>query len=144
MTKYGTIVLSLVLVLLVCWQNAKAFNVRYMLVSLPAFICVVAVGLGSFPRTASRVLTVLVFLTLLFSLSSHYFDRRYAKEDVRGAASYLEAVAGDDECILAPTVMYVVAHYLDGRNGVYGFHSPAGTSRSATADPSSAMRSNPS
>jgi len=121
------IFVPLILLLALNWQNAKAFNVRYLLVSLPAYVCVVAAGLRSLPRMARKLLTAAVFLTLLMSLGNYYFNPRYAKEDVRSAASYVSAGIQDNECVLAPTVGLVFKHYFTKPNTIYYISAHEGT-----------------
>jgi hypothetical protein len=121
------LVVPLACVLILCWQNAKAFNVRYVLVSLPAFLCVLALGLQAFRPPVKQLLTVLVFGTLLLSLGNYYFNDRYAREDVRGAARYIEKNAVSDECILVPTVIEVFDYYYDGESPIRNVWIPAGT-----------------
>lgn len=120
------IFVPLVLLLALNWQNAKAFNARYLLVSLPAYVCVVAAGLRSLPGMSRKLATAAVVATLLVSLSNYYFNSRYAKEDVRGAASYVSANIEEGECILAPTVGLVFKHYFDKPNTIYYTAAPAG------------------
>jgi len=102
----GTIMLN--------WQNAKAFNVRYILVALPAYLCLVAIGIASLSRWWRIAVWVLVLGTSSLSLYHHYFDTRYHKEDVRGAVRYVEKRIGPDECFFAPTVRNVAKHYYTG------------------------------
>ena len=123
------IAVPLVLLLALCWQNAKPFNVRYMLVSFPAYVCLVAAGMQSLPGLWRRVFAVFVFLTLAVSLGNFYFDSRYAKEDVRGAARYVESNIKEGECILAPTVTEVFQHYFTKQNRVALVGAPAGIAR---------------
>ncbi|MBP2680646.1 MAG: glycosyl transferase family 39 [Candidatus Krumholzibacteriota bacterium] len=107
------------LLLALNWQNAKAFNARYLLVSLPAFVCIVAAGVSALPGLLKRAALVCVFATLAVSLANYYFDGEYAKEDIRGAARYVEAHIRPGECVLAPTVLEVFQHYFRGENPVY-------------------------
>jgi hypothetical protein len=115
------------LVFLLCWQNAKAINVRYVLISLPVYLGIIAVGLQSLRPAIARVLTVLVVLTLIFSLGNYYFNGRYAREDIRGAARYLEVQANEGECILAPTIREVFQYYYGKANPVHAIYAPMGT-----------------
>jgi uncharacterized membrane protein len=119
------LLLPLGFVLLITWQNAKAFNVRYVFVSFPAFICLIAAGIGSFRPVVKRILSALVFVTLLVSAGNYFFNGRYAKEDVRGAAKYLEETAGDNDCMMVPTVTDVFQYYYKRHNPVHAFYAPA-------------------
>jgi len=108
------------------WQNAKAFNMRYVLVGLPGYLALLAVGLASLRRGDVRVgAGVAVLATCALSLRHHYFDPRYAKEDVRGATRAVEARLLPGECIFAPTVWQIVGHYQRGDAPVhYVFREP--------------------
>jgi hypothetical protein len=100
----------LVATLALNWQNAKAFNVRYVIVGLPAFIVLLAVGVASL-GAARRWLAAALITTCLLSLGNHYFNPRFAKEDVKRALAAVEARMLPGDCIFAPTVWQVVAHY---------------------------------
>lgn len=101
------------------WQNAKAFNIRYVLLSLPPFICVIAAGVVGLRGRVQIAGYALVVLTLLVSTGNYYFDGKYARDDVKGAVRYIEERSATDECILAPTVNDIVQHYLSGDTPVY-------------------------
>jgi hypothetical protein len=122
------VVVPLLLLFALCWQNAKAFNVRYLLVSLPAFVCLIAAGIRSLRGASRAAVAVLVFATLVFSLGNYYFNPRYGKENVRGSVRYIEANIQEDECVLAPTVAEVFEHYFRKPNPVIRTGAPAGTS----------------
>ena len=100
--------------LLLNWQNAKAFNARYILTSLPVFVCVIAAGITVLPHVVARAAFAFVAVTLMFSMGNYYFDGRYAREDVRGAAALMDSRATGDECILAPSVTGVFEYYYEG------------------------------
>ncbi|UCH82911.1 MAG: glycosyltransferase family 39 protein [Candidatus Latescibacterota bacterium] len=117
------------LVLILCWQNAKAFNVRYLLVSLPVYLCVIAVGVQALGTRVKNAATVLVVGTMVVSLGLYYNHDRYAKEDVRGAVDYIEQNEAADQCILVPTVTEVFDYYYDGPNPVRTVWTPWGTTR---------------
>jgi hypothetical protein len=113
------VLVPLLLLLALNWQNAKAFNARYLLVSLPAYICIVAVGLSALPGSFKKAAMAFVFATLAVSLFNYYFNGRYAKEDIRGAARVVEDRIQTGECVLAPTVAEVFEHYFRKDNPVY-------------------------
>ena len=105
------------------WQNAKAFNIRYVLLSLPAYLCFIAIAVDTLgPRLRAGVFA-LVFLTLLVSSANYYFNGRYAREDVKGAVRYLEKHLETNECVFAPTVRDVVDHYLQSRAPLYSVYN---------------------
>ena len=108
------------------WQNAKAFNVRYVLTGYGAFVCILAIGVADMPRRVGLVATGLVVATLLVSDLNYYFDGRYAREDVRGAVRYVDERIEPGECIFAPTVRGIVYHYYRGIEEVHAVYNPDG------------------
>ena len=113
------LLIPLVLTMALNWQNAKAFNVRYMLVALPAFVCVLSLGITGLRPRVRLVAAGLTVATLLVSLGNHYFNGRYAKEDVRSAVRYVMEQPETPWCVFAPTVNEVVRHY----QGEFAIHS---------------------
>ena len=123
------LLVPLVVTLLLNWQNAKAFNVRYVLVGFPAYLCFVATGIDGFSKRVSAVLMLAVVATLLVAIGNYYLNPRYAREDVRGAVRYIETHITEGECIVAPTVTSVVEHYYGGVEEVYSPFNRRGRSR---------------
>jgi hypothetical protein len=113
------VLVPLLLLLALNWQNAKAFNARYLLVSLPAFVCIVAAGVSALTGVWRKAAAACVFATLAASLFNYYFDGAYAKEDIRGAARLVENRIQPGDCVLAPTVAEVFEHYFRKENPVY-------------------------
>lgn len=124
----------LIFTLLLNWQNAKAFNARYILTSLPVFIFVLAAGVVSLPRVAGRVVATAVALTLVVSMGNYFFNGEYAREDVRGAARLVEERAVADECVLVPAVTEVFTYYYEGEAPVRSLYAPIGTPRKRLDD----------
>ncbi|HEU4364682.1 MAG TPA: hypothetical protein VFT13_04380, partial [Candidatus Krumholzibacteria bacterium] len=116
------IVIPLAATLLLNWQNAKAFNVRYVIVGLPAFVAILAAGAGSL-RGTRRVISGALLATCAVSLANHYFNPRFAKDDVKRSLAEVERRMEPGDCIFAPTVWHVVQHYATGNaplHFVYG------------------------
>jgi hypothetical protein len=106
------IAVPLAATMLLNWQNAKAFNVRYVLVGLPMFLTLVAVGIEGAGRARRSMIAGLLALgTCALALFNYYTDAGRHKEDVRGATRAVEARLAPGECIFAPTVWQIVAHY---------------------------------
>jgi hypothetical protein len=123
------LVVPVALTLLLCWQNAKAFTVRYVLLAFPAYVCLVGSGILVW-RSATRVVAaVAVGATLLVSLGNYYFDGRFGRDDVRSAARWIEKRAEVTDCILTHTVTEVFQHYYSGPNPVHSVFAPLGTPR---------------
>jgi predicted membrane-bound mannosyltransferase len=111
--------------IVLCWQNAKAFNPRYVILALPAYLCILSAGLlgirSAFARNAA--LAIVLALSLL-SIWNYYYNGNYARENVKAAARYVESRIEGGECILAPTVKGVVEHYLDNSFPIYSVNAP--------------------
>ncbi len=119
------IAVPLVVTLALNWQNAKAFNVRYVLVGLPFYLSLIAVGIASLRPRLGWGAGVLVAATCAASLGNYYFNPRYAKEDVRAAVRAVEARLAPGECIFAPTVWQIVGLYANPATPVhYAYRHP--------------------
>jgi hypothetical protein len=114
--------------MLLNWQNAKAFNVRYVLVGLPMFLTLVALGIEGAGRSRRSMIAGLLALgTCALALFNYYGDPARRKEDVRAATRAVEARMQPGECIFAPTVWQIVAHYQTGGAPLhYIYREPAG------------------
>ena len=97
--------------MLLNWQNAKAFNVRYVLVALPMYLTLIAAGIEGLPRAWRYGAAVALLATCAVSLANYYTDPGRQKEDVRAATRAVEARIQPRECIFAPTIWQIVAHY---------------------------------
>ncbi len=108
------LLVPIVLTFVLNWQNAKAFNARYVLVALPAYLCLIGAGITALPSRWRATALIACVLTMMTSLGHHYFDGRYSKEDVKRATYYIEERMGttdNDACVLAPTIFPVVERY---------------------------------
>jgi hypothetical protein len=105
------IAVPLVATLLLNWQNAKAFNVRYVLIGLPMYLVLIAAGIHWLRREPRVMAMIFVLTTTGIALFNYYSDPARQKEDVRDAVRAVEAGLQPGECIFAPTVWQIVAHY---------------------------------
>lgn len=107
------------------WQNAKAFNVRYVLIGLPMYLALVAAGIEAAGGKRRVLALALVVGTCVAALFNYYRDPARQKEDVRDAVRAVEARLQPGECIFAPTVFQIVAHYqTTGAPLHYIYHAP--------------------
>lgn len=92
------------------------YNVRYTIVALPAFLLLVAVGIGELRRRISAPLTAAALIGVGFSLANLYWNPRYAKEDYRGAAEVLRQHArpGEQLVVTVGYVSTVLSYYSPG------------------------------
>jgi hypothetical protein len=113
--------------LILNWQNAKAFNVRYVLVGLPMYLTLVAAGIAAAKGRRRMAAAGLVLGTCAAALFHYYADSSRQKEDVRAATRFVEARLAPGECIFAPTVWQIVAHYQTRPAPLhYIYREPAG------------------
>jgi hypothetical protein len=124
------IVVPLLFTAFIARQNVKVFNPRYALVGLPLYVLVLALGLERL-RGKLRVGTgFLALAATLFALGNYYFNPRYGREDVRGAAELVQWLSEPEDVIVVPTVTEVFQHYFDGTNEVVNLR--AGVSADTT------------
>ena len=95
-------------------RNFKVFNPRYVAVSMPAFLLVVAAGLADLRRRWAIVLALAVATLWGVSLAQHYFVPAYGKEDYRGTAELLRERGRAGERVLALGAAEPVFHYYRG------------------------------
>jgi hypothetical protein len=94
---------------------AMAYNVRYVAMSFPAFILILAAGIASFRRPLLQAaLLIMVLLVNGLSLVNYYFDPRYSREDARAAARYVEASIDSDDAIVVIGSTTAFKHYYKG------------------------------
>ena len=94
--------------------STHPFNVRYVLLSLPPFLLLLAMGVQHRPERLAR-LTALGFLALvsLGALRNYYVRPEYQREDNRGGTAFLNAHAGPGELVIAsaPYTTMALRHY---------------------------------
>ncbi len=93
--------LPILMALAVTLMSRIDFNARYVAVSLPAYLVLVALGLTSLRQRTSRAFMVLgIFVLSAASLHNHYTDSRYANEDARSAFRLVESRLRTGDCAL--------------------------------------------
>jgi hypothetical protein len=121
------------------------YNPKFLLLCTPSFHILLAQGVGLLADVAGRIwqgsiaqrhilharalmrlllpLVVMasVVLPSLLSLRAYYFDPRYARDDYRAIAHYIEAVAREGDAILinAPGQIETFAYYYHGSLPLY-------------------------
>ena len=82
-------------------NNFKVFHPRYVAVSLPCLLLVVAAGLADLAPRARRALALAVALLWAGSLARATFEPEYGREDYRTAMSHVRAGFTPGERVLA-------------------------------------------
>jgi hypothetical protein len=95
-------------------RNFKVFNPRYLAVSVPAFLLLMAAGFADLGRR--RAIAAALALAALWgvSLSHHYFVPAYGKEDYRGAAQLVRDRGHAGERVVALGAVEPVFYYYRG------------------------------
>ncbi len=100
-------------------QNFKVFHPRYVAVTLPALLLVVAAGLLRLPRPARAVAAIAIVGLWSVSLAQFYGDPAYVKDDFRAACREVSARARPGETVIAAgaedPVIYYYVHRFHGR-----------------------------
>lgn len=98
-------------------QKRSIYVDRYLIVSLPAFVLLVACGLVYAARRWRSVRPDIVGIVVLLALSGYglanlYWDPQYARDDWRAALAYLEmARETEDVLLLRPSHTLLLAYY---------------------------------
>ncbi|MFI5370539.1 MAG: glycosyltransferase family 39 protein [Candidatus Eisenbacteria bacterium] len=95
-------------------QNFKTFHPRYLAVVVPMLIVIWAAAIVDLPRRARWVVVVLVAGLWMVSLERHYFDARWAKEDLRSAARVVTERGAAGERVIAVNTVEMLVYYYRG------------------------------
>jgi len=124
----GYLLIPLGLVVALSLFNPLYNGARHLLIGLPPFVLLLAVGVGQWPaRSASplgRSLSLLARGALALAvvaiqasqLRAQFYDPAFARDDVRGAANYLSqvATAGDRIVVHDTLIRFTFDYYYDG------------------------------
>lgn len=103
-------------------QNFKVFHPRYLAVSAPGFIALVAAAFADLRGWRRAVPAVLVAALWLVSLQRHYFDPRFGREDMRSVGALLAARAIPGERIVAANTHDLLGYYYRGPVPIVPYH----------------------
>jgi 4-amino-4-deoxy-L-arabinose transferase-like glycosyltransferase len=95
-------------------RNFKTFNPRYLAVSAPLVLLVMAAGLAGLRRPLRSAAGLAVGLLWTMALARHYFDPRYGKEDYRGAVRLVAERSLPGEKLLAVGAQEPIYYYYRG------------------------------
>ncbi len=99
--------------------NVKVWNARYVAVSFPAFLLLLAWGLAALAPLPRRLLLGLVLALSLASLWNLRRDPAYAKEDYRSAGAYLDRHLGSGDALIGVGAPLPVFLYAERRPATY-------------------------
>ncbi len=108
------IIVPLAVLALLAVRNIKPWNARYVAAALPWLVVLLAAGCTSLRSRAGVTATVLLVGFSLLSLGGYFWNPRYMREDVRGAAAYVKEHSVPGDVVLAPVVTAVMNHYDHG------------------------------
>ncbi len=99
--------------------NVKVWNARYVAVAFPAYVIAVGAGLAALPgKTRSLGLGGVVALAVA-ALWNLYQCPRYAKEDYRSAAAYLDQAIAPGDALIGEGAPGPLFFYAERRPDVY-------------------------
>ncbi len=107
------------------------YNARYVAIAFPAYGLILALGLGTYNRRwLQATLLAAVLLAHGTSLANYYGNPRYAQEDARAAAHYLETHVQATDAILAVGTLSALPYYYQGSVSLTPLYHPIGPSQS--------------
>lgn len=115
------------------------YDVRYVAMVFPAYVLVVAAGIHGLRRFGLQLIALGAVLAVHgVALANYYFDPRYAREDTRSAARFLESAAGSHDVALVVGTLSSLPHYYKGDLPLVNFRtldgSPTEQLRKVTAN----------
>jgi mannosyltransferase len=91
------------------------YDVRYVSMALPAYILVLAAGIVRFGKFGVQIsLLGAVLIVHGVALANYYFEPRYAREDTRAAANFLESATKPRDLILVVGTVGSLPYYYRG------------------------------
>jgi mannosyltransferase len=100
------------------------YDVRYVAVAFTPYILFLAAGIANVKKRGAQMLMLGAVLTVhAAALANYYFDGRYAREDTRAAAKYLESAAGPRDVFLIVGTESSLPHYYKGKLPLIDFRN---------------------
>lgn len=131
LTALWTVVVFALVVLLAV-RNVKAYNARYAAAVMPLVLLWTAHGVTSLGRPG-RWLGVVALAFALVATGGYLGHDRYAREDVRSAAAWIDVHGTPDEPVLAPVVSGLYELYAQETRTVVPFWGEAQVRDAAAA-----------
>jgi mannosyltransferase len=109
------------------------YDVRYVAMVFPAYVLLVAAGIDRLRRFGLQLMVLGAVLAVHgVALANYYFDPRYAREDTRSAARFLESVGGSQDVALVLGTVSSLPYYHKGNPPLVNFSSFDGDGQSPT------------
>jgi hypothetical protein len=107
------------------------YDVRYVAMALPAYLLLLSAGIARFRRGWVQLALISAVLAVHgTALANYYFEPKYAREDTRSAARFLESAAGSQDVALVVGTVSSLPHYYRGTLSIVDFSSLNGASES--------------
>lgn len=103
--------------------NIKPLNARYLSVGFPVLMAVCGGGIGMLRRAPAALVGGVFLGFAAVSVTNYYTRPEYSREDVRGAARYVEARERPGDVLLVPVVHDVFRFYYGGASDVFVIYS---------------------
>jgi mannosyltransferase len=109
------------------------YDVRYVAMVFPAYVLLLAAGIARFRSPWVQMFLLIAVLSVHgLALANYYFDQRYAREDTRSAARFLESVGGSQDVALVLGTLSSLPYYHKGDPPLVNFSSLDGDGPSPT------------
>jgi mannosyltransferase len=100
------------------------YDVRYVSTAFPAYVLFLAAGIAGMKKRGAQMLFFGAVLAVHgVALANYYFNPRYAREDTRAAARYLETAAGPRDLFLIVGTESSLPHYFKGNFPLVDFRT---------------------
>jgi mannosyltransferase len=113
--------------------DIKTFTPRYLSALMPILVFMAAVGLRRLPARPAVVCGLTWLVLTVWSTGNYHLNHRYARDDVRAAAEWIQAREDTGDAVLVPVVTNVFAHYYQGTGEVKDFWDCPHVADAATA-----------
>jgi hypothetical protein len=102
----------MIMAIILAARNVRVFNVRYALVSFPAYALVIGQGLSVLSKSRFWLVVPLLACILCISLYNYFESPAYAKDDARSAAHLIEEKIEGGDVVVSAYAGQPLSHYL--------------------------------
>ena len=102
------------------------YDIRYVAMVLPAYVLIVAAGISNFRRTLFQMAVLGAVLAVHgLALANYYTNPKYAREDTRSAARYLESNGRPGDLLLFVGTKSSMPYYYKGELSMISWNEPS-------------------